>query len=200
MSSAPSAAVEKIQRCHLSQRQICDLNPRIGARTEIVVKQSLEHSIARQHLRGTIRLTDPKDKRRAPDLFLSVCGRDLSVDVRHWTATQARHEKLYLKREFYGTTRGEDTLTTFLRDAKRFLYVAFELAMIDSRGNRERKLVFVPGAWLHHEFSLSSEVGLSVDHIVDAWASLTFGKAGTRLYNIDIWRLIEVADTYQGRR
>ncbi len=78
----------------------------------------------------------------------------------------------------------------FLQDSKRFLYVAFELAMIDSRGNRERKLVFVPGAWLHHEFSLSSEVGLSVDHIVDAWASLTFGKAGTRLYNIDIWRLI----------
>jgi len=72
--------------------------------------------------------------------------------------------------------------------------------MIDSRGNRERKLVFVPGAWLQHEFSLSSEVGLAVDHIVDAWASLAFGRPETRLYNIDIWRLIEVADTYQGRR
>ncbi len=70
MNSASSAAVEKIQRCHLSQRQLCLINPRTGAKTEIVVKQSLEHSIARQHLRGTIRLTDPIDKRRAPDLFL----------------------------------------------------------------------------------------------------------------------------------
>ena len=200
MNSASSAAVEKIQRCHLSQRQLCLINPRTGAKTEIVVKQSLEHSIARQHLRGTIRLTDPIDKRRAPDLFLSVCGRDLSIDVRHWTATQARRERVYLSREFYGTARGEDTLTTFLKDAKRFLYVAFELAMLDSRGNRERKIVFVPGIWLHHEFVLSSDIGLPIDDVVDAWSSLTFGKAGTRLYNIDIWRLIEVADTYQGRR
>ena len=200
MNSAPSAAVEKIQRCHLSQRQLCLINPRIGVRTELAVKQSIEHSIARQHLRGTIRLTDPIDKRRAPDLFLSVCGRDLSIDVRHWTATQARRERVYLSREFYGTARGADTLTTFLQDSKRFLYVAFELAMIDSRGNRERKLVFVPGAWLQHEFALSSEVGLPVDNIVDAWSDLTFGKAGTRLYNIDMWQLIEVADTYQGRR
>lgn len=200
MSSAPSTAVEKIERCHLTRRQICDINPRTGAKTEIVVKQSLEHSIARQHLRGTIRLTDPKDKRRAPDLFLSVCGRDLSVDVRHWTATRARYEKIYLKREFYGTARGEDTLTTFLQDAKRFLYVAFELAMLDSRGSRERKIVFVPGIWLQHEFVLSSDIGLPIDNVVDAWSSLTFGKAGTRLYDIDVWRLIEVADIYQGRR
>lgn len=39
MNSASSAAVEKIQRCHLSQRQLCLINPRTGAKTEIVVKQ-----------------------------------------------------------------------------------------------------------------------------------------------------------------
>jgi hypothetical protein len=198
-ATSPSA-VEKIERCHLSRRQICHINPRMGVKTEIKVKQSIEQSIIRQHMRGTIRLNDQTDKRTKPDIHLDCCGRHLSVDTRYWTSTSARHERLYLSREFYGSQRGTDSLTTFLQDDKRFLFIAFEFAMIDPDGNRERKLIFVPGIWLHREFVLSPDTGLPVDNIIGAWSSLTFGKEKTRLYDIDMWRLIEVADTYQGRR
>ena len=187
MTSQTAAGVEKIECCHLPQREICRRNPWVGVRTKIAVKQSLEHAIARQHLRGTIRLNDPKEKRITPDIFLECCGRHLSIDVKRWTATYARHERLYLSREFYGTARGEDSLTTFLKDAKRFLLVAFEFTIFG-----ERRLVFVPGGWLQHEYELSAEIGINVDRLVESWPS--FGKEGTRLYNIDVWKLIEIAD------
>ena len=190
MSSAPSAAVEKIQRCHLTQWQICDKNPRIGVRTEITVKKSIEAAITRQHLRGTVRLIDQTEKRQLPDILATVCGRHLSFDIRHWTATRARGGRIYVSREFYATSRGESSLATYLQDTTRFLYVAFELAVIDSSGNRERRLFCVPGKWLQEQFA--RRTGISIDEIADLWPS--FGKNRSLLYDIDLWKLIEIAE------
>jgi hypothetical protein len=196
MSSASSPAVEKIQRCHLSQWRICDINPRIGANTEVVVKKSIEASMTRQHLRGTVRLNDPREKRTKPDIYIEACGRHLSFDVRHWTSTQARAGRVYKSREFYEYARGESSLTTFLKDTKRFLYIVFELAVIDSSGNRERRLFCVPGLWLQDQFDHS--IGVKIDYVAEAWPS--YGKNQSLLYDIDLWKLIEIADNYQGAR
>ena len=190
MNNAPSTAVEKIQRCHLSQWQICDKNPRIGVRTEITVKKSIEAAITRQHLRGTVRLIDQTEKRQLPDILATVCGRHLSFDIRHWTATRARGGRIYVSREFYATSRGESSLATYLQDTTRFLYVAFELAVIDSSGNRERRLFCVPGKWLQEQFA--RRTGISIDEIADLWPS--FGKNRSLLYDIDLWKLIEIAE------
>ena len=194
MSSAPSTAVEKIQRCHLSQWQVCNKNPLIGVRAEITVKKSIEASIIRQHLRGTVRLIDQTEKRLLPDILATVCGRHLGFDIRHWTATRARGGRIYPSREFYEYARGESSLTTYLQDTQRFLYVGFELAVIDPSGNRERRLFCVPGVWLQAQFAIRT--GISIDEIADLWPS--FGKNRSLLYDIDLWKLIEIAD--QGGR
>jgi hypothetical protein len=186
--------VEKIQHCHLSQWQICNKNPLIGVRAEIAVKKSIDASIIRQHLRGTVRLIDQTEKRLLPDILATICGRHLGFDIRHWTATLARGGRIYPSREFYETARGESSLTTYLRDTQRFLYVGFELAVIDPSGNRERRLFCVPGVWLQAQFAIRT--GISIDEIADLWPS--FEKNRSLLYDIDLWKLIEIAD--QGGR
>lgn len=183
--------VARIKACHLPQWRVCLRNPAVGIRTEVAVKQSIEQSIARQHLRGTVRLHESQEKCDRPDIYVECSGRSLSIDCKHYTATAARHGRVYAVREFYGYQRGEDTLTNFLRDEQRFLFIAFELMMSDGRGREERRLVVVPGKWLKSRFDASNE-GISIDLIADLWPS--FGKEGTRLYNIDLWKLFEIAE------
>lgn len=185
------AVVKKIENCSLSQQQVCSRNPLIGIRTEITVKQSIEHSIIKQSMRGVVRLHEGDEKRDKPDIFADVAGRHLSIDVKRYTNTWARRGRIYLDREFYGHHRGEDTLTTFLRDSKRFLFIAFELK-IAHEGSDERRLIFVPGKWLKREFERSAEIGIDINYIVERWES--FGKNHTRLYDIDIWKLIEISE------
>lgn len=191
-STSHAGNVARIDACPLPQWRVCHRNPVIGVKTEIAVKQSFDQSLARQHLRGTVRLHEGKEKRDKPDIYIECCGRSLSADCKHYTATVARHGRIYSIREFYGHQRGEDTLTTFLRDEKRFLFVAFELMMTDGRGHKARRLVMVPGKWLKARFEGSTEAGISIDLIADLWPS--YGKNGKRLYDIDIWELIEISE------
>ena len=183
MSSASSPGVEKIQCCHLSQWQICNLNPSTGANTEVVVKKSIESAMTRQHLRGTVQLNDPTEKRTKPDIYIEACGRHLSFDVRHGTSTQARAGRIYESREFYEYVRGESSLTTFLKDTHRFLFLAFELAIIDSTGDRQRRLFCVPGLWLQDQFD--HRTGVMIDEVAEAWPS--YGKNQSLLYDIDTY-------------
>jgi hypothetical protein len=193
VSSTQSSAVEKIQRCHLSQLQICNLNPSTGRRTELIVKQSLERSLTGQGLAGTVHLNDEKDKRIKPDIYLDTCGRSLSVDCRHWTGTESRRGKVYESRELYGTQRGQPSIEVYLQDTRRFLFLAFELAIVDSTGHRERRLFCIPGLWLQDRFA--AKTGIPIDEIVEsAWPGFSKGK--NLLYDIDVLGLIETADSY----
>lgn len=186
--------VQRLESCHLDRWQICIRNPIVGARLETIVKQSLEHSIAKQHLRGTVRLT--QNRRENPDILVDLCERHhLAVDCRHWTATKHRHGKIYLSREFYGTQRrGKPSLNEFLEDRSRLLLIVFELLMVDtSTGKRHRKLFFVPGWWLDQQFK--QQPGISIDLIASAWPS--FGKNRKLRYEIDVWKLVEMADEWE---
>jgi hypothetical protein len=197
MSSAPSAAVEKIRRCRLSQWQICNLNPSTGRKTELLVKQSLERSLTGQGLTGTVRLNDAKEKRIKPDIYLDTCGRNLSFDCRYWTGTQARSGKIYASRELYGTQRGEPSLAVYLKDTRRFLFLAFELAIVDSTGHRERRLFCIPGLWLQDQFN--HQTGIQIEDIASAaWPG--FSKGPDLMYNVDVLGLIEITEDYQGAR
>lgn len=192
MSNSNLSSVERVEACPLSQWQVCHLNPRIGIRTEITVKQSLEQSIARQGMRGTVRLNEGNEKRFRPDIYLDCDARHLSIDCRHWTATASRHGRIYHSREFYQTQRGESTLDTYLKDGERSLVVAFELMMTDGRGHKERQVFFIPGLWLKQQFERSTEIGIDIDNLVELWPA--FRKEGSRLYNIDLWKLFEIAE------
>ena len=189
------SAVEKIQRCHLSQWQICNLNPSTGRRTELLVKQSLERSLISQGLTGTVRLTDSAEKRTKPDIYLDTCGRSLSLDCRHWTGTESRRGKVYPTRELYGYARGEPSLVTYLQDTRRFLFMAWELTIVDTAtGHRERRLFCVPGLWLQDQFNYRT--GIPIEDIASAaWPG--FSKGPDLLYDIDVLGLIETADTYR---
>lgn len=187
------SAVEKIQRCHLSQWQICHINPTKGRNTEILVKQSIERSLIGQGLTGTVHLNDESEKRIRPDIYLDTCGRSLSFDCRHWTGTQARSGKIYQSRELYGTQRGQPSIEVYLQDTRRFLFLAFELAVVDSTGHRERRLFCIPGLWLQDQFN--HQTGIKIDEIAEsAWPG--FSKGTDLLYNINIGNLIETADAY----
>jgi len=188
-----TTAVEKIEHCHLSQWLICNLNPSTGRSTELVVKKSIEAAMIGAAMRGTVRLND-EARGRLPDIYADICGRHLSFDCRHWTDTAARGGKVYLSREFYGTARGRPSLTTFLKDSSRFLFVAFELAVIDPTGHRERRLFCIPGPWLQYQFERST--GVKICDLAEAW--LSFGKNQSLLYDLDMWKLIEIADEYHG--
>lgn len=196
----PTATIEKIKRCPLPQTEICYLNPIIGSRTEVTVKQSIERSIIRQHLRGTVRLTEKRDKRTLPDILVDIIGGPrLSFDIKHWTDTRARGGRTYLSRESYGSQRrGPDSLTTYLSDSSRFLFVCYECAITDSQGHRERRLSCVPGRWLKNEYDRSTERGLWTAQIIEPWPS--YGKGPDLRYDIDIIELIGIADSFEGGR
>lgn len=191
------STVERIQRCHLSQWQICHINPTKGRNTEILVKQSLERSLIAQGLTGTVCLNDTREKRTKPDIYLDSCGRSLSLDCRHWTGTESRHGKVYPTRELYGYARGVPSLVTYLQDTRRFLFMAWELAIIDTAdGHTERRLFCVPGLWLQDQFN--HQTGISIEDIAGAaWPGFSKGK--DLLYQINVCGLIETADCY-GRR
>jgi len=192
------SAVEKIQRCHLSQWQICNLNPSTGRKTELLVKQSLERSLIGQGLIGTVHLNDSTEKRTKPDIYLNTCGRSLSLDCRHWTGTKSRRGKVYPTRELYGYARGEPSLVTYLQDTRRFLFMAWELTIVDTAtGHKERRLFCVPGLWLQDQFNHLT--GMPIEDIASAaWPG--FSKGSDLLYDIDILGLIDTADNYQGVR
>lgn len=192
MSNSSTSGVEKIKRCHLSQWQICNLNPSVGRRTELVVKQSLERSLIRQGLTGTLRLNDEAEKRSKPDIYLDVSGQSLSIDCRRWTNTAARSGKIYESREMYGTARGEPSIAIYMQDTRRFLFLAFELAVIDPTGKRERRLFCVPGLWLQDQFA--AKTGIPIEEVVEAaWPG--FSKGPDMLFDIDVCGLIDIANS-----
>jgi hypothetical protein len=199
--SASSAAVEKISRCHLSQWEICNKNPLLGVALETRVKKSLEASMVRQHLRGTVRLADTNEKRYQADIHLSVscpdCHADLAIDCKRETCTDAKGNAVYESREFYETARGQSSLTRYLKNTDRFLFIAFEYALSDSEDNRERRLFFTPGKWLRSRFD--ENVGIQHNDIVSTWWP-GCSKRPDLLYDIDILGLIAIADSYQGVR
>ena len=191
-----SPRVEKIKRCRLTQWEICNKNPSTGRNFETLLKRSLETSLISQGLTGTSRLNDEIEKRIKPDIYLDTCGRHLSFDCRHWTATESRAGRIYQSREFYQSARGEPSLAVYLRDNSRTLFVAFELKVVDTQGNRGRRLYLPPGQWLQDRFSVST--GIKIDEITEAWPA--YSKGADLLYDIDLNRLIEIADSYHGRR
>lgn len=188
--------IKNLEACALPRWEICQRNPVVGAGLENVTKQSLELSIARQRLRGTVRLNEPSS--RLPDIRVDLHLPHktvlFSVDCKHWTATQARGGRIYLSREFYGSQRGEPTLRRFLEDTTRFLFIAFELPIVDKKtGKHYRRLFFVPGGWLWEQFRHLT--GVPAIKLTD-WPS--FGKDGGRLYNIDLYQLIDMVDNWRG--
>lgn len=191
MSNFSSSGVEKIKRCRLTQWEICHKNPSTGRNFETLLKRSLETSITSQELAGTCWLNDVSEKRIKPDIYLNTCGRSLSFDCRHWTRTESRAGRIYQSREFYQTARGEPSLAVYLRDNSHVLFVAFELKIVDSQGNRERRLFLPPGQWLKDRFD--RDTGIKIDEITEAWPS--YGKGPDLLYDIDILSLIEIADS-----
>jgi hypothetical protein len=196
MSNPSTSGVEKIKRCRLTQWEICNKNPSTGRNFEILLKRSLETSLTSQGLTGTCRMNDEKEKRVKPDIYLDTCGRYLSFDCRHWTATEARAGRIYQSREFYQSARGEPSLAVYLRDTRRTLFVAFELKIVDSQGNRERRLFLPPGQWLQDRFD--RDTGIKIDEITESWPS--YGKGPDLLYDIDVCGLIDIADSFGGGR
>lgn len=186
----PPKRVARIEECYLPQWQICNLNPSMGARLEVTVKKSIEAAIIREGLRGEVSLSDSTQKRYQPDIIVDVTGpgqaAHFSVDCRHWTGTSARYGRIYLSREFYATARGGPTLDIFLEDDSRTLFVAFELAIVDSRGHRERRLFLPTGRWLRDQFDTMT--GVPIDNIPESWPG--FRKRADLLYDIDIRTLI----------
>lgn len=195
------SAVEKISHCRYTKTTLCHINPIMGRNCEILVKRSLESSMIRQHLSGTIHLNDSAQKRLHPDIYMDVTSpgyaAHIGMDVKRWTRTEPRGGKVYESRECYGSQRAESSIATYLQDSSRFLYVAFELAIIDSQGNRERRLFCVPGAWLKSEFD--QRTGVDIEDIASAaWPG--FAKGRDLLYQIDVCGLIEAANYHQGGR
>ena len=190
-----SPRVEKIKHCHLTQWEICNKNPSTGRNFEILLKRSLETSLTSQGLTGTCRLNDVSEKRIKPDIYLDTCGRHLSLDGRHWTNTKSRAGRIYESRELYRSARGESSLATYLKDNRRTLFVAFELKVVDTQGNRERRLYLPPGQWLQDRFDVST--GVKIDEITETWPA--YNKGADLLYDIDVYQLIEIADSYQGK-
>lgn len=188
-TTASPRVVKKV--CHQSQRWICNINPRTGRGFEKTVKRSIEQSLAKQGMTGTLRLNNERQKRRLPDLFLDVAGRELSIDCRYWTRTEARSDRIFLSREFYGSTRYEPSLLTHLQDS-RFHFIAWSLSVTGPKGNNRRLLFFAPGLWIWDQFKRSP--GIKIDLIAETWPG--YRKTQDLLYDIDILKLIQTADTY----
>jgi len=189
-TTASPKVVKKI--CHQSQRWICNINPRTGRGFEKTVKRSLEQSLAKQGMTGTLRLNNERQKRRLPDLFLDVAGRELSIDCRYWTRTEARSDRIFLSREFYGSTRFEPSIISHVQDGGRFHFVGWSLSVVGPRGHNHRSLFLVPGLWILQQFQ--NRPGIRIDTIAETWPG--YRKTQDLLYDIDILNLIQTADTY----
>lgn len=191
-TTAPFHVALKV--CNLPQWKVCNLNPLNGRSFEKIVKRSIEQSLDRQGIIGTVRLNNEREKAHLPDIFLDVAGRRLSVDCRYWTRTEHRSGRIYLSREFYGSTRFEPSLLSHLQDS-RIHFVSWSLSVTDPWGHKKRLLFFVPGKWILDQFK--RHPGIKIDSIAEAWVG--YGKAQDLLYyDIDILGLLQAADTYHG--
>lgn len=189
-TTASPSVVEKI--CNLPQWRVCNLNPRNGRSFEKIVKKSIEQSLVRQGIIGTVRLNSEREKRRLPDIFLDVAGRRISCDCRYWTRTESRNGRIYLSREFYGSTRFEPSIISHVQDGDRFHFVGWSLSVTGTKGHNRRLLFLVPGKWILDQFK--NRPGIRIDTIAETWPG--YQKNRELLYDIDILKLIQTADSY----